>query len=180
MNSAPTPKDYSLLDIEPETGADEAERAYQKMKALYTEGSLATHSLMNEEERRNMLDRIEKAYLRISMKISRRPLDPSSPPLRTSDPVTPPAPREQHGEGTGPFLKRYREDKGMTLREVSKRTRVRSTYLESIEEEGYSQLPAPVYLRGFLIEFARVLGIEDPEKLASLYLARMEESEGEK
>ncbi|UCF31026.1 MAG: helix-turn-helix domain-containing protein [bacterium] len=174
MTNVPKPEDYILLGIEPDTTAEDAEKAYQRMKGLYSEGSLATYSLMNEDERREILTRIERAYLRISKVLSRRPPDPDSDDAHIFDLTVSQDTTGIPERHIGPFLRRCREDLGMTLKEVAKRTRIRTTHLESIEEERYSQLPAPVYLRGFLMEFARALEIEDAEELATRYIALMQ------
>jgi flagellar biosynthesis protein FlhG len=175
MINGPKPEDYNLLAIGPDADTEETQRAYQRMKALYSEGSLATYSLMNEDERKEILDRIEMAYLRISRAISRCATGPQGT-AQEADRSIPPVnyDGDTGQEAIGPFLKRCREDLGMTLKELSKRTRIRSTYLESIEEERFEHLPAPVYLRGFIIEFARAVDIRNPEELAARYLSILE------
>ena len=60
---------------------------------------------------------------------------------------------------------------------MAARTRIRTTYLEHIENERLADLPAPVYLRGFVLEFARVLGLPNPESTAAAYLELLEEEE---
>ena len=147
-------------------------RAYHRMKALYAEGSLATYSLLTADQRDEMLDRIERAYLKISMEMeSRSPVSGPSLLSRARTALEPPAP----GESIGAYLKRCREDRGLTLRDVASRTRVRSTYLEHIENECLSKLPAAVYLRGFVLEFARVLELPDPEAITAAYLELLDE-----
>ena len=173
-------EDYELLGLTKErTGASEAEKAYEKMKALYSQGSLATYSLMAEEEREEMLQRIEKAYLHISRDISRSESLPLfEPPARVI--IRSDTGEEFPVDAIGSYIRRRREDRGLTLKDISGITRIRSTYLENIEKEEYELLPAPVYLRGFLIEFAKALGFPDPEDLASRYLACFEETAEEK
>ncbi|MEE8546986.1 MAG: helix-turn-helix domain-containing protein [bacterium] len=158
--------DYKVLGVEP--GADEKEvaRSYHRMKAIYSEGSLSTYSLLADDERQEMLDKIEKAYMRITRDYSRSKAseEKAHPEIELSDATSNPE------ESLGQYLKTLREDLGLTLKDISARTKIRSTYLENIELENYSQLPAAVYLRGFIVEFARVLSIEDPEGLAGRYL----------
>jgi flagellar biosynthesis protein FlhG len=73
---------------------------------------------------------------------------------------------------TGPALRRYREQVGVSLREISTRSKVGVRYLEYIEQDRHRDLPAPVYLRGFLQEYARVVGL-DPKRTAEAYLAQL-------
>ena len=44
-------------------------------------------------------------------------------------------------------------------------------YLQALEGEVWGKLPAPVYVRGFLAEYARALGL-DAERVKQTYLAR--------
>jgi hypothetical protein len=167
-------KDYKLLDLDDSATPQEARRAYHKMKALYAEGSLATYSLLTGEEREEMLDNIERAYMRVSRDISSRLPTPEAPvlPENAAEPVPP-----EPGESIGTYLKRRREDLGLTYRDVATRTRIRTTYLEHIESERLGDLPAPVYLRGFVLEFARVLGLPDPESITAAYLELLNEED---
>ncbi|MFV1957018.1 MAG: helix-turn-helix domain-containing protein [bacterium] len=177
MNDTLNNNDYKILGVEP--GADEKEiaRSYHRMKAIYSEGSLSTYSLLADDERREMLDKIEKAYMRITRDYSRSKASEDNAHLEIELANAASNPDESPGR----YLRTLRENLGLTLKEVSTRTKIRSTHLENIELEKYSQLPAPVYLRGFIIEFARALSIENPEGLASRYLELMQppEEEGE-
>lgn len=167
-------KDYKLLDLDENATPQEARRAYHRMKALYAEGSLATYSLVTPDQREEMLDKIERAYMRISRDITSRLPTPESP-VSPEDAARPNPPKP--GESLGSYLKHRREELGLTLRDVANRTRVRTTYLEHIENERLSDLPAPVYLRGFVLEFARVLGLPDPESITAAYLMLVNEDD---
>jgi len=70
----------------------------------------------------------------------------------------------------GAALRRFREERGVSLRDISLVTKVGVRYLEYIEADRHALLPAPVYLRGFLQEYARVVGLE-PRRTAESYLA---------
>ena len=166
--------DYKLLDLDDNATVQEAERAYHKMKALYAEGSLATYSLITTDQRDEMLDSIERAFMRIAREIKSQSSTPESPVTpenaASPDPLKP-------GESIGAYLKNRRENLGMTLRDVAAQTKIRSTYLDHIENERLSELPAPVYLRGFVLEFARVLGLPDPESFTAGYLELIDEED---
>lgn len=66
--------------------------------------------------------------------------------------------------GPGEALRNARTAGGYTLEDVERETRVAQRYLTAIEEEDTAALPAPVYTRGFLRAYARLLGL-DPEAL---------------
>jgi curved DNA-binding protein CbpA len=72
----------------------------------------------------------------------------------------------------GLFFKKIRQYKNINLEQLSKETRISKTYIAAIEAEEFSALPAPVFLRGFLIQLARILGL-DENTAASSYLSRI-------
>jgi flagellar biosynthesis protein FlhG len=74
-------------------------------------------------------------------------------------------------EITGATIRRIREARGLELGEIAQRTKISERHLRSIEEERFGDLPAPVYVRGFVTEFARALRI-DPQRAAENYLRR--------
>lgn len=53
---------YELLNIDRNATPQEIERAYELCKTTYQTDSIAYHSLLTEEERRSILERIEQAY----------------------------------------------------------------------------------------------------------------------
>jgi flagellar biosynthesis protein FlhG len=58
------------------------------------------------------------------------------------------------------------------LRRIASITKIGTRFLEYIEEDRFALLPAPVYLRGFLQEYARAIGLE-PGAVAKAYMRRM-------
>jgi flagellar biosynthesis protein FlhG len=74
-------------------------------------------------------------------------------------------------EITGELLKRLRESRRIDLLEISQRTKVGMGHLRSIEDERWSAMPATVYLRGFLVEYARYMRL-DVGQVTRTYLAR--------
>lgn len=65
----------------------------------------------------------------------------------------------------GKYLKNQRESKKISLREVSKNTRVRENLLRAIEEDQYHLLPAATYIKGFLFAYAKYLRIDPHDVL---------------
>ncbi len=70
----------------------------------------------------------------------------------------------------GSILRRRREQLGLDLARLERRTRIKS--LESLENERFELLPPAVYVRGYVLQYARELGIREADALASIYLAR--------
>jgi len=95
---------------------------------------------------------------------------PDPAPARPAPETVKPVP-EFIGEFTGPAIKSLREQSGRDLRPIAEMTKVSIRYLESIEEENFRKLPARIYIRGFLMLYAKALGY-DAERLAGDYLKR--------
>jgi cytoskeleton protein RodZ len=68
----------------------------------------------------------------------------------------------------GERFRAAREARGLTLSEVAEHIRIRSVYLAAIEDENWSAVGAPVYIRGFLRTYARFLGL-DPEEVVGVF-----------
>lgn len=81
------------------------------------------------------------------------------------------------GEFSGAAIRLLRERAGLTTRAVADITKIGERYLQYIENEDFSKLPARIYLRGFLIQYAKVLGV-DAERFAGGYLRRYETAMG--
>ena len=59
----------------------------------------------------------------------------------------------------GEELRRERETRGISLKEIADATKVSRRFLEAIERNDHKTLPAPVFTRGFVREYARYLGL---------------------
>ncbi|MBT3234584.1 MAG: DnaJ domain-containing protein [Bdellovibrionales bacterium] len=81
---------------------------------------------------------------------------------------------EQQVDFTGQFLKRIREYKNVDIPRMSDMTKVSKTYLINIEEENVDGLPVPVYIRGFVYQYAKCLKL-NPTLVATSYINRLRE-----
>jgi flagellar biosynthesis protein FlhG len=70
----------------------------------------------------------------------------------------------------GAYLRRCRTQLGISLGEMTERTRIQG--LRDIESEHFPSLPPEPYLRGFLLSYARELGVAELEALTASYLDR--------
>lgn len=73
---------------------------------------------------------------------------------------------------SGQDIRRQRELKKISLDEIKEKTKVGKFTLRLIEDDVYSSLPAPVYLKSFIKQISAIIGL-DPEKTAEGYLIRM-------
>lgn len=77
----------------------------------------------------------------------------------------------------GSILEDRRKDRGLTLKEVAEITKIKTEYLHALEKGDYSLFASEVYLKGFLRNYAKFLGVGTERALA---LYRRERSDFEK
>lgn len=70
---------------------------------------------------------------------------------------------------TGSNLAELRELAGLTREDMERITKVNQKHLRSIEADDYASLPVRVYVRGFIQEYARALGL-DRDRVSSEFL----------
>lgn len=72
----------------------------------------------------------------------------------------------------GAELRQAREQRGVSLRDLSERTKVRTSMLRAIEADDWQHLPGGLITRGFLKLYAREVGL-DPDAIGARYMALM-------
>jgi Helix-turn-helix domain/Domain of unknown function (DUF4115) len=70
----------------------------------------------------------------------------------------------------GDKFRKARENKSLTLDDVSNVTKISARMLQAIEEEKFDQLPGGVFNKGFIRAYARHLGVNDEDAVTE-YLA---------
>ena len=79
----------------------------------------------------------------------------------------------------GSTLREARGRRGLDFPELEEITKIRSKYLRALEDEQFSVLPAPTYVKGFLRTYAEALGLEGQpfvDEYASRFVVGEEES----
>ncbi len=71
----------------------------------------------------------------------------------------------RYGETLGQYLKRERESRSISLRELSKNTRISVVFLEALEKDDFEAFPRQEFILGFLQGYARQLGLKGEEVL---------------
>ena len=179
---------YEVLEISHEASAEEIERAYRLARATYADESLAGYSVFGEGEAEAVRQRIETAYRVLSNDESRQVYAASSSaaPAPAPDVAALPAARgldeleasdEETGDFDGPKLRWSRMRRGIEIEEIAGVTKINPTYLRFIEEERFSDLPAPVYVRGFVNAYAKAVGL-DPQHVVTSFMKRLAASPG--
>jgi cytoskeletal protein RodZ len=67
-------------------------------------------------------------------------------------------------------MRRTREEKGVTVEQVSRETLIAARYIQALEAEDFSGFPGEPYILGFLRNYSEYLGL-DPQEQLSLYRA---------
>jgi cytoskeleton protein RodZ len=75
---------------------------------------------------------------------------------------------QQAPQSAGAMLKAERERLGLSREQITEKTRMRTQVVEAIENEAWGSLPPPVFVRGFLRAYAKVLGLAQ-ETVIELY-----------
>ncbi len=67
----------------------------------------------------------------------------------------------------GEYLHRVREDQLLSLEQIATQTMIQARLLRAIETADFSQLPEPIYIRGFIKRYAEALNLDGSEVASS-------------
>jgi flagellar biosynthesis protein FlhG len=183
---------YAVLGVTRSSNDEEVRRAYKRQREIYATGGLATVSLLDAEQLAAAQRKLDEAYDTLLDPVRRRAYDlstfPAAEPEVLSARATSPAlaaeqvmlqgelQREigRDTEFSGALLRKVRESLGIELSEISAKTKISRAYLQALEDDRFSDLPALVYARGFLVELAKQLRL-DPMQVQKTYLRRLRE-----
>lgn len=188
-----SPTLYDVLLTHRGASDEELRRAYKRLKDIYRAGSLPLTSLIRGDEVTRAQAVIDEANDTLLDTLRRRAYDVSTFPNAEHNPEPDTSERDLALQAeremmrdelaqeitpqtvfTGSLLKKVRESQGVSLQDISHRTKISSTYLNAIEEDRFAALPAFVYLRGFINEVAKYLKL-DPMQVSRTYLKRYRE-----
>lgn len=201
----PPDSHYELLEVPPTASFEDIRRANRRIRDVYGAESIAVSGLYDPASLEAVHRRLDLAYTTLMDAAKRKDYDlelfpdgvpmplssaaanevsapAARPPAKGDDPATlavrPPMPQiDARTEFSGPLLRQIREAVGVELREIAERSKIGMAYLQALEGEVFAKLPAPVYVRGFLAEYARALGL-DPERVKQTYLDRYRAARG--
>lgn len=178
---------YDLLEVPRGASTEEIRKAYRREKGIFSSDSMAVYSLLGPAELEKFNASIDEAYRVLTDERLRseydRKLDSSGKRVFSGEAVEAPPTGEIHPlrEGpigitfpdefrfTGSSLRGIRESMGFDLKQISQKTKISRQNLEWLEEQSFENLPALVYIRGFIMEYAKALNL-DPHRVADSYL----------
>lgn len=190
---------YEVLEVSPGATMEEIERAYQLIRAAYEEGSLALYSVFGNQDAEAIRERIDHAYQVLKEKEAQQVApqsDSATPSAALSAEEEAESPRvsaapaelpssidvfedldaavtEDQEAFDGAALRRARLRRGIELDQIADVTKVSGSYLRYIEDEKFEDLPASVYVRGFVTAYARAIGL-NPQRVAESYMPRVD------
>ncbi len=192
---------YEILDVVPSASLADVEKAYKKAKETYSPSSPALYSVFTPHEAKELARLIEDAYsvlinpqtrqqydTRINARADLNPVKTKAknePPIRLNNDYLnyeKDASFEETIKNTeefnGSFLKKIREYKNVSIPIISEKSRISKTYIKAIEDDNYDKLPASVFVRGFVDQYAKLLKL-DSKKISTYYVNKVKEHRGE-
>lgn len=78
----------------------------------------------------------------------------------------------------GEILRSQRVKYKLTLEEISRKTKIQEKYLESLEKDDYKHLPTSTFVKGFIQNYAKAIGLDANTALAIFRRDFIEDNRG--
>ena len=172
-NRATLKKDFDTLELGIDATTSEINEAYRSLKNLYSSNSIAISPLVDEfteEKSKRILCEIENAYKNLTI------LTIKEGEVQSAKDANEIKTEDHNRSGSvfdGSMLMHARLAKNIELKEIADRTNISKRHLINIENEKFDELPARIYLKGFILSYARYLGL-DAEKISNSIIERFE------
>lgn len=200
MPQLPKHNYYEILELPTNAAQHEVTTAYDRAKRTYSGENPAIYTVFTDSEARELLALIEEAYSILGNKTLRSIYDQrllsntftledlSYDSIMSASKQYFPEPKaeqkkpeykkdeafekeiKERSEWDGAFLKKVREYKGHTIERISEKTKINSFYVTAIEKMEASELPATVFVRGYIVQIAKELGLNE-KKVADSYMS---------
>ncbi|WII72723.1 helix-turn-helix domain-containing protein [Bdellovibrio sp. 22V] len=198
---------YEILELSANAPQHEVTTAYERARSTYSGDNPAIYTIFSEQEARELLVLIEEAYEILGNKILRNIYDQRLLSGRASlndltyasiieaskqifpeqkpQPVQNTYKKDEAFEAEiqaqtnwdGAFLKKVREYKQISPQRLSEITKINPYYVTAVEGMNAENLPAVVFVRGYVVQMAKALGL-DEKKVADSYMKNFKNSLG--
>lgn len=188
---------YDILEVKSDAPQNEITRAYERAKITYSATNPALYTVFSMDEARELVQVIEEAYMVLgnatyrtrydellhdpAIKVDELSYDTivGSPFISTNDKQRAYFRSEYKKDEDiedqiantsmwdGPMLKKVREYKNISIEKMSEITRINQYYLQSVEKNDWKNLPVAVFVRGFIVQITRVLGLNEKKVVES-------------
>jgi DnaJ-class molecular chaperone len=190
---------YEILELSSNAAQHEVTTAYERARSTYSGDNPAIYTIFSENEARELLTLIEEAYAVLGNKTLRSIYDQRllsgkgqlsdltyDSILNASKALFPEPKKDgtkpqfrvdenfekqikETKEWDGELLKKVREYRNITIDRMSEKTKINPWYLNAIEAMDSSNLPALVFVRGYVIQICRELEL-DEKTVADSYM----------
>lgn len=182
---------YEILELPKSAPQHEVTTAYERARATYSGENPAIYTIFSDNEARELLAMIEEAYavlgnksLRViydqrlfgggvhthelsyqSILTASRALFPDhkaedkKPVYKVNEKFEQEI--KEKSDWDGAFLKKVREYKAWTIERLSEITKVNPYYITALEAMNPDGLPAPVFVRGYVVQVAKTLCLNE-------------------
>lgn len=90
--------------------------------------------------------------------------------MENDDTQTPEEDRpEEESSSVGSLLKAAREEKELSIEQLSAELRIEPHFLTALEDDNFDEFPAPVFTKGYIRQYAQRVGLEYGDVLAEYY-----------
>ncbi len=161
------PRDVARIAVPHDCEPTTARLAYRRLWEGLRRESAVSRRLVSPQLRARIIAELEDANRGLLAWLAERPNAQADGVLPVATPPAPPNP--------GRAVTEARERLGLSLRDVSLRTRIDTKHLDAIEQFRVEMLPRAAYLRGYLREIAAALQLR-PEPLMETYLDAVNEA----
>lgn len=195
---------YEILELNSSSAQHEITSAYERAKQTYSSNNPAIYTIFSEQEARELQAMIEEAYSILGNKILRNIYDQrllsgkaslndltytsiveasrQVYPLGKAKEKRPKFEKNETFEKEilscerwdGPMLKKVREYMNLTVNHMNEITKINSYYVTAIENMESENLPAVVFIRGYVLQIAKALNLND-KKVADSYMSILKE-----
>ena len=172
---------YEFLGVSMHASDQELSSAFQSVRQMYSSENTDIHNYFSQPEIMHLQRLIDEAYSILYNPLKRATYNEVLKKRLPEKYGSIPLPRKefdpqfknqilQKDKFDGLFLKQIRQHLEYSQSELSGITRIKGCYIEALENNDFENLPAPVFVRGFIAQISKVFGLDD-QKICQSYMS---------